>query len=362
MEVTGVYDELVEDGIIVEHKSADYKACRDELIIDIVDYVVTPATDDTPAVTLSVEGINLGTTEHHWENGDVLDRSQTVVYDLATYGQYIGDNDFVNVPINCQDDSGKAFTYCADCGDRILIKVKGGHTKGDEPVKEADHTTAAVYKCTVEECGAYFFDGTPVDHKFVWDKDNVGNKMPEVGVKGNAVFKCECGETLNVELPALDAVDDTTKEPLWKAETTNSCETGDFTTYTLIGGLKVDPEEFTYTYTENSANISAKYDQPATTVNFSFSTDPEDVGKHQDATTATIFYQWIEPETADGETYIGYICKDCGHMIVLASGEECEDFELPNTEGTLIVLKSLKDLGDIDVEEPVDPDGETETA
>lgn len=296
-EVSGVYDERVAAGNIVEVQK---QACNQDLIINIVNYPVTGTSS-----VINAEGLNLGKSDHHWTNGDILDGSLTVVYTLDEYGEMI--EGFINVPISCKtEDAGVAFTYCADCGDPILIYVRGYHTTGNL-VQAATHSSAAVYECSV--CGDYFFSGTPVAHTWVLDADSV--VLPTTSQAGSATYKCECGAEYTLTLPRLGTTDAYGNSVVVTTISEN-CEDGVVTrySYTLTFSVTVDSS-----YTENGWNLSAS-DSIEYTINFVYDTEATDIG-HKFATDDLI-YAWLQPEDSEnGIMYVGHICTRCGKMIVL---------------------------------------------
>ena len=122
------------------------QSCSKDGIIDI-EY-----TDPSTEEEYSFEGVNLGKAFHSYD-GIVMDDSQT--YNLTEYPflKLTG-----NSPESCQG-TGDAYFICEHCGELILLKVTGPHTKGDL-IEEATCAHPAKYECT--ECGEQFYDGKPL--------------------------------------------------------------------------------------------------------------------------------------------------------------------------------------------------------
>lgn len=319
--ISGVYDELVKDGIIVVTQA---QSCTTDLIINIVNY---PVANSNPQSYINATGLNLGRTEHHWSNGEPIDSDlsdpNVTIYNVDTWGSMI--EDFVNVPINCQAQ-GYAFTTCRDCGEYILIRVSGHHTPGATAVVAQSHSTAAIYQCV--DCGEYFYVGTPAQHTWTLDKDSV--VVPTTTTEGSATYTCTCGASETVKIPMIGSTGLT-------YTTTKDCEHGTTNTYSAT---------LTFSVTVVSHNELVDTDLKTTTnytVNFYYQENLDDAGHDAYVEGTTVVYSWIYPEDEDGTVYVGYICSTCGDMIVLWHEGMVDENGLPvqNTYDVDVYLDSL---------------------
>ena len=253
------------------------QSCSKDGIIDI-EY-----TDPSTEEEYSFEGVNLGKAFHSYD-GIVMDDSQT--YNLTEYPflKLTG-----NSPESCQG-TGDAYFICEHCGELILLKVTGPHTKGDL-IEEATCAHPAKYECT--ECGEQFYDGKPLEHSWAVES----SVAPAEDTEGSVTLKCSvCGGTHTVKLPKLS------DESWEKTIVSSSCENGIVYKYSI--GLSF---EITVEYGDGESCVMPY------TFTYAFQTEPADQG-HSDAET---YYEWTYPEGEGGVTYVGYVCEKCGKMIVV---------------------------------------------
>ena len=269
-ELTGKYTDL-------KITTVQEQSCSKDGIIDI-EY-----TDPSTEEEYSFEGVNLGKAFHSYD-GIVMDDSQT--YNLTEYPflKLTG-----NSPESCQG-TGDAYFICEHCGELILLKVTGPHTKGDL-IEEATCDHPAKYECT--ECGEQFYDGKPLEHSWAVES----SVAPAEDTEGSVTLKCSvCGGTHTVKLPKLS------DESWEKTIVSSSCENGVVYKYSI--GLSF---EITVEYGDGESCVMPY------TFTYAFQTEPADQGHSE----ADVYYEWTYPEGEDGVTYVGYICDKCGKMIVV---------------------------------------------
>lgn len=250
------------------------------------------------------ENINIGRALHSKDGHEIDD---TQVYGLNEFGE-----NFFELTGNSPDactGNGDAIFRCDCCGKWILVSVTGPHTRG-ELVSAATHSAPAQYKCSV--CSENFSDGDPALHS--WKVDSVSNATATA--EGSITFRCDCGETKTLALPALT-------DAKWTKElVSSSCENGTVYKYSI----------------ELSFEIAITYDTDKTfrhtyTIAYDFETAPADQG--HDATDSAM-YEWTYPE--EGITYVGYICSKCNKMIVVWRSDVDASSEKPADTVVLDVI------------------------
>ena len=295
-----------------------------------------------------LNGVNVGMSAHKDADGNEIKDEDGYVYE-ADYKLL---NFFGNVPVDCTA-RGKAYITCVECEEHgvkdpdQLVTVRGDH-KNLVEVVEANHEHPAVSYCA--DCGEFMFTGEPVAHEFKFDS---WTTEPADKTAGVAKFTCDCGKTMDVDVPALGAVDEETKEPLWtKSEApANTCEIGYTPTWTIVATGKVEysTDAVSGKYTPEGESVAKDYHlvyenedgtpiQGNYTVTVEYTGDPVAATGHEKPDANTQYFQFDYPTDENKVTYIGYICTHtgCNKFIVVWRSDVNDE-------------KDREDLGDIKI-------------
>ena len=295
------------------------QTCQQDGIVTIT---YTPAEGD-PVV---LEGYNIGKANHThgtfiFEEGEAPDGKEPYEYD-SSFMELLGNT----VPA-CTGEAEAVFR-CDDCDKLISIMVKGPHDMETAELKQdATHNCPAIYHCTV--CGAYFASGEPVAH--TWQVKAGTETAPQENVDGSITLECTgCEAEKTITLPKLS-------DAIWKEEVlSDSCVSGKVVKYSATISFTVTGD---YTYSGSEPNVTGSYEMDYTW-NYSIEVT-ERAASHSTPDANTQYYQWTYPEGENGITYIGYICKDCGEMVVVWRSDS-EDKKPTIEESKLTVLDKIE--------------------
>ncbi len=279
----------------------------------------------TPAsgAAMVFEGINRGMSAHY--HGE-FEYDPEEVYTLSEY-------DFMQLTGNsapsCQGQ-GTAIFYCDGCDRPITVTVRGDHTRG-ERVNEATHARPAEYQCSV--CHDNFFYGDPVAHTWVINEAEGTNgvNLPTATQGGTLYLICSgCSTTMNVTLPALTddniTTDSTVVNKYIRTEVVNNCLSGCIYSYSITLSFSYETPEY-----GDGLKSTATY-----TFYYTFQQTARPTG-HVEADADTVYYQWVRGEGEDAVTFIGYICENCGSMVVVWRSDS-EETKPTIAEDKLVIL------------------------
>ena len=204
------------------------------------------------------------------------------------HGRYNADTngitEFADDRASCSGKHGKGYYTCEECGELVYVETYKEHTYKDYTVtKPATCTEDGEKTFTCEVCGA---KATAKIEKLGHHYGVKITKFPTADAVGEAVITCDregCNETHTVELPALNGE----------------------------GAYKVTVIEKASCSKEGVNRYEFKDETTGETIAFETVTS---MTAHTQGEHAKI-YVW----TADGVQYHGYVCEECGQMIVLES-------------------------------------------
>lgn len=226
-----------------------------------------------------------------WENAEenAYDvKIEGIVEFADEHGRYNADTngitEFADDRASCSGKHGKGYYTCEECGELVYVETYKEHTYKDYTVtKPATCTEDGEKTFTCEVCGA---KATAKIEKLGHHYGVKITKFPTADAVGEAVITCDregCNETHTVELPALNGE----------------------------GAYKVTVIEKASCSKEGVNRYEFKDETTGETIAFETVTS---MTAHTQGEHAKI-YVW----TADGVQYHGYVCEECGQMIVLES-------------------------------------------
>ena len=191
-----------------------------------------------------------------------------------------GITEFADNKATCQVN-GKGYYICEECGEMVFVNTYRDHSYDTaEVTKPATCTESGTKTFSCSMCGGTYTEEIPAKgHRFVIESFE---KLPTADETAQVVISCErndCEQTYTITLPVLG--DGSYKKTTIEDATCNK-----------QGVIR-------YEYTDAESGY---------TIAFEVVTEMTEHTPAQDGKT----YTWV----VDGVRYTGYICQECGKMIV----------------------------------------------